>query len=121
MIREFEVGDWFAADCVIRQRVSGLRRSPRKCANCARVAAIARPIGTGERSNVKPLRVPSIISLRASNSVPMTAVANARSGQESPYRERCDRHLELPVGEKRWPEHRLLKASSRQARARGAR
>jgi hypothetical protein len=32
----------------LRQRVSGLRHSPGKCANCARVAAIARSIGTGE-------------------------------------------------------------------------
>jgi len=34
----------------------------------------ARPIGTGERSNGEPLRVTSIFSLWASNSVPMPAV-----------------------------------------------
>jgi hypothetical protein len=34
----------------------------------------ARPIGTGERSDGEPLRVTSIFSLWASNSVPMPAV-----------------------------------------------
>jgi hypothetical protein len=34
----------------------------------------ARPIGTGERSDGEPLRVTSIFSLWASNSVPMPAI-----------------------------------------------
>jgi hypothetical protein len=43
---------------------------------------MARPIGTGERSNGEPLRVTSIFSLQASNSVPMPAVGerNVRAG-----------------------------------------
>src|SRR5271167_244321 len=46
-----------------RHRVSSLRRSPGNCAKCARVAVIARPIGTGERSNgVETGRVASILS-----------------------------------------------------------
>jgi hypothetical protein len=42
----------------------------------------ARPIGTGERSNGEPLRVTSIFSLWASNSVPMPVVGerNVRAG-----------------------------------------
>ena len=42
----------------------------------------ARRIGTGERSNGEPLRVISIFSLWASNSVPMPAVGerNVRAG-----------------------------------------
>ena len=30
-----------------------------------------------------------------------------RPGRNHRYRERCDGHLELPMGEKRWPEHRF--------------
>jgi hypothetical protein len=42
----------------------------------------ARAIGTGERSNGEPLRVTSIFSLWASNSVPMHGVGerNVRAG-----------------------------------------
>jgi hypothetical protein len=37
-------------------------------------------------------------------------LANAGSGQEPPIsRARCEGHLELLMGEGRWPEHRLLK------------
>jgi hypothetical protein len=43
----------------------------------------ARAIGTGERSYAEPLRVSSIFSLSASNSVPMPAVGNATSRQEA--------------------------------------
>jgi hypothetical protein len=39
-----------------------------------------RPIGTGERSNGEPLRVTSIFSLWASNSVPMPAVGERNVG-----------------------------------------
>jgi hypothetical protein len=38
---------------------------------------------TGERSYAEPLRVTSIFSLSASNSVPMPAVGNATSRQEA--------------------------------------
>jgi hypothetical protein len=52
----------------------------RKLRACS--GAEARLIGTGERSNGEPLRVTSILSLWASNSVPMPAVGerNVRAG-----------------------------------------
>jgi hypothetical protein len=58
----------------------------------------ARAIGTGERSNGEPLRVTSIFSLWASNSVPMPVIGkhNVRAGTVN---ERCDEHLELLMGE----------------------
>jgi hypothetical protein len=55
----------------LRHAVSHLRHSPGKCANRARVAAMRRAIGTGERSDGEPPRVTSTFSLWAWNSVPM--------------------------------------------------
>jgi hypothetical protein len=36
-------------------------------------------------------------------------LANATFDRNNRCRERCDGHLELPMVEERWPEHRLLK------------
>ncbi len=48
LIGELLDGDRFASDCVIRQRVSGLRHSPGKSANYARVGAMR----TGHRHRI---------------------------------------------------------------------
>jgi hypothetical protein len=68
----------------LRQRVSGLRPSPGKWQIARVQRRFARPIGTGERSNGAPLRVTSILSLGASNSVPMPAVLERNVRQKPP-------------------------------------
>jgi len=58
----------------LRQPVSGLRHSPRKCAKYARVAAMRTAHRHRRTLNWWPLPVTSIISLWASNPVPMPAI-----------------------------------------------